>query len=546
MNNEFILSPQNFINNTAAPDYAARSRQDSKAFYTSSSSDANAEKKASFDAFMQDLKARNKQDKAETSDSNKTTQDAASSKEQAEKSAFLTRVAKTSATETIIDPSETEVTDEELSDIELKMAQILEALEKIKLELSKDTPKDTASNGDTIEVSDTDEANAASEIKILALLVNLEEDGQPLDTSTTDPRELLAQVMGKLRDMIEQDKEALIAMNKTPAQLAEIQKIVEEILKAEIDKQDDELLEKLAAQWSSLTLIPEQPKQQSSPAAEVQTSLLEKSKSTDAAPEQPVQKSDAQSRYEDRYKIEPNAKTAQNDNNSSADQDSSFNAKPETLNNAPADKVPQSAQSIKTVGEQFLQAMNDSVLAPPVMTAQGSLVYTDTDGVVLATTQSTTQASMVNLTTQATHASQPHPATQTVMATINKAIKTGETTELKIQLDPPELGRVEVKMSIDKNNITKVVLTSEKPETHMMLQRDAHILERVLQDSGLYNDSGISFELANDFNQNTPSGEQRDNSANGRSGLGNEEIIETTMDWEVDPRTGVMHYNILA
>lgn len=160
--------------------------------------------------------------------------------------------------------------------------------------------------------------------------------------------------------------------------------------------------------------------------------------------------------------------------------------------------------------------------------------------------------SLSSLVTQAQSAAQPHPATQMVAATLQKAARAGQTTHINIQLDPPELGRIEVRMQFDKNNILKATLMAEKPETHMMMQRDSQILERALQEAGIETDGDISFELAQDrqdFNQNGshdgqgPYGRSRDDGENAENA---EDVIYTTMNWSVDPETGHTHYNIIA
>jgi flagellar hook-length control protein FliK len=136
-----------------------------------------------------------------------------------------------------------------------------------------------------------------------------------------------------------------------------------------------------------------------------------------------------------------------------------------------------------------------------------------------------------------------------VMATIRKAIDDGGNTQIKLELDPPELGRVEVKMSMNKDNAAKVVLTIEKPETYLMLQRDMHILERVLQESGLNADGGLSFELAQDdsaFNQSNGRHSGHGSGGTGASGTEDAHTIETTLNWIVDPATGLRHYNVLV
>lgn len=160
-----------------------------------------------------------------------------------------------------------------------------------------------------------------------------------------------------------------------------------------------------------------------------------------------------------------------------------------------------------------------------------------------------------NQTIQAAHfvssptvAGQPHPATKTVAAHITKAANNGETRGITLQLDPPELGRVEVRLEFGKEKSVKAHLVVEKPETLLMLQRDAGALEKALQDSGLSANSGsLNYEMASEGHS---FGGNRDNdNGGGKTGTDlerdNDEIV-TTMTWDVDPETGHVHYSILA
>ncbi len=163
----------------------------------------------------------------------------------------------------------------------------------------------------------------------------------------------------------------------------------------------------------------------------------------------------------------------------------------------------------------------------------------------------TSTATVTSLVTSAPQATYPHPATQAVAATISKAAAAGEDKAFNIKLDPPELGRVEVRMSIDKHNAVKALLIIEKPETFMMLQRDAQILERSLQGIGLdTGDGGLSFELAQDNmfqNEGERGGERYQPGSNAAGDSDSAEtVMETTMSWHVDPETGMQHYNVLA
>jgi len=173
-------------------------------------------------------------------------------------------------------------------------------------------------------------------------------------------------------------------------------------------------------------------------------------------------------------------------------------------------------------------------------------------GLSLTSGQGTAQGSLSALVSQAQSAAHPHPATQMVAATINKGAQAGMDTNISLRLDPPGLGRVQVEMTFSKDKTMKAVVKAETPETFMMLQRDAQILERALHDAGLDADSGLSFELAQDgefMDQNNQRGGGHDQGGTGRGGNSNGdelEIIESTMTWRVDPNTGHTRYDIYA
>ena len=204
-------------------------------------------------------------------------------------------------------------------------------------------------------------------------------------------------------------------------------------------------------------------------------------------------------------------------------------------------------------GERFLQA---SAAAQQSMTGAGS----DASALGLTGVGGSGQVSGVSAATMNTAGAQAqsagqaaaHPATQMVSMTIQRAVREGEETTIKLQLDPPELGRVEVKMSIDHDHTTKIVLTAEKAETHQMLQRDSQFLERAMSDAGLDAQGNLSFELASDgqaFEKGGSSDGSGGIASSGASGVDIEsETLSqySTMDWYVDPKTGRMHYNILA
>ncbi|MFN3700216.1 MAG: flagellar hook-length control protein FliK [Alphaproteobacteria bacterium] len=159
-------------------------------------------------------------------------------------------------------------------------------------------------------------------------------------------------------------------------------------------------------------------------------------------------------------------------------------------------------------------------------------------------------AAMTSLATQSHGAAHPHPGTQMVAMSMNKAAASGETRNITLLLDPPELGRVEVKMSFGKDSAIKAVLTIEKAETFVMLQRDAQILERALQEAGLETDeNSLSFNLSQDnqdFSQDGKHDGSRNPTGQGEDNESDLETIETTMNWYIDPETGFTRYDIFA
>lgn len=85
-----------------------------------------------------------------------------------------------------------------------------------------------------------------------------------------------------------------------------------------------------------------------------------------------------------------------------------------------------------------------------------------------------------------------------------------------MQLEPMELGRLEIRMKFGRNGEIKAHLIAEKPETLSMLQKDAPQIQRLLQAAGLEADEGsLSFDLRQHA--------QHDHSDNAYDGTGRRE-----------------------
>jgi flagellar hook-length control protein FliK len=88
---------------------------------------------------------------------------------------------------------------------------------------------------------------------------------------------------------------------------------------------------------------------------------------------------------------------------------------------------------------------------------------------------------------------------------IAASAKSGKS-RFEIRLDPPELGRIDVRIHVDTNGQVTSHLTVERPETLQMLRQDANQLQRALDNAGLSTgNSGLQFSL-------------RDQSSSGQNG----------------------------
>ena len=80
-------------------------------------------------------------------------------------------------------------------------------------------------------------------------------------------------------------------------------------------------------------------------------------------------------------------------------------------------------------------------------------------------------------------------------------------SSLTVQLDPAELGRVEIKLKIEKDKPVQASIMADRPQTLDILRSDRGALERALQSAGLDTNSGsLSFNLRGDGDANRQTG----------------------------------------
>jgi flagellar hook-length control protein FliK len=88
-------------------------------------------------------------------------------------------------------------------------------------------------------------------------------------------------------------------------------------------------------------------------------------------------------------------------------------------------------------------------------------------------------------------------------ATMMRRLESG-AKQFTMRLDPPELGQVEVKLTVAADKKVRAVVSADRPEALADLVRSARDLARALQEAGLdLEENGLSFSL------NDPSGNQQ-------------------------------------
>lgn len=98
----------------------------------------------------------------------------------------------------------------------------------------------------------------------------------------------------------------------------------------------------------------------------------------------------------------------------------------------------------------------------------------------------------------------------------------GGNSRFEIRLDPAELGRIDVRLDVDKHGNVTSHLTVERPATLDMLRNDAPRLQQALEDAGLKTgDSGLQFSL-----RDQSSGQSSDNG----SGRNSQRVVVTEED----------------
>ena len=121
----------------------------------------------------------------------------------------------------------------------------------------------------------------------------------------------------------------------------------------------------------------------------------------------------------------------------------------------------------------------------------------------------------------------PKPNLTSLAVEISAKSQSG-AKQFDIRLDPPELGRVEVRLSIDSAGKASAHLSADQPQTLDLLQKDASVLTRALRDAGLdMSQASLNFSLRQQA-QGQQGGEQRGHGRAGRNHLTATQAIEAS------------------
>ncbi len=135
-------------------------------------------------------------------------------------------------------------------------------------------------------------------------------------------------------------------------------------------------------------------------------------------------------------------------------------------------------------------ASNSGTIANPVADNTGGI------SAAVAAQNSGTSSTTLHVVPASQANAQTAPPDLNALA-INIAAKSqAGAKQFDISLEPAELGRVEVRLTVDNAGNAQAHLVAERPETLQMLQRDSGTLSHALKESGVQlGDNGLQFSL---------------------------------------------------
>jgi len=166
----------------------------------------------------------------------------------------------------------------------------------------------------------------------------------------------------------------------------------------------------------------------------------------------------------------------------------------------PAEVAARFAASIRATDESTSDASPDTLLASAGGTDAAARVGNDQPGAIQPTFNAAVPAPLQSA--PVVLGVPPHAALTTgavslagIPIAIAARVEAGEK-HFEIRLDPPDLGRIEVQLSVDSSGRATSHLVVDRADTLDLLRRDAPALERALHSAGLTTDDGaLQFSL---------------------------------------------------
>lgn len=151
------------------------------------------------------------------------------------------------------------------------------------------------------------------------------------------------------------------------------------------------------------------------------------------------------------------------------------------------------ASPAKAAADRLQAALKDT----PIISPRASQPQTHEAAAMTAPTEAVTThaSSHANATGTEQAVARAGPAAMQVAREIVRRFD-GGSTRFELRLDPPELGRVEVRLDVSRDHRVTAVIAADNPQSLMELARHARELEQQLQSAGLsLSENGLSFDL---------------------------------------------------
>jgi flagellar hook-length control protein FliK len=185
----------------------------------------------------------------------------------------------------------------------------------------------------------------------------------------------------------------------------------------------------------------------------------------------------------------------------------------------PADAQPQKVDPVLNAGnasqesssQRLPDAVSDKIAAPQSAPPSAPQVQPQPGATpaqiaaIIAPSTSATVSPVAQSATPRTAADLPDANLQPNIGALAAAIaakSAAGSRTFDIRLDPPELGRVDVHLTVDKDGKVQAVMLADRPHTLELLQRGSHDLERALKDAGLsLSNNSLNFSLKGEGRQ---------------------------------------------